>query len=481
MRLYIHFVPLLLTVALQGSHSAYSAPSEDGGQQVRAVNIDSSPIDRSAPAGVTSYADVLDRVRPAVVSVFSTRIVSQPRLPFGDDPLFRRFFGIPEGEPGEQARQGLGSGVVVDEEGYVLTNNHVIEGADEVKVALPDGRDFTATVVGADPKTDVAILKIEAEELPVATLTDSEKLRVGDIVFALGNPLGVGQTVTMGIISATGRTGMGILGEEGYEDFIQTDAAINSGNSGGPLVDAHGRVVGINTAILSRTGGNIGIGFAIPANLVSSVMESLIETGTVARGYMGVHLQPLSPELADEFDIPDGQGALVSNVVEGSPADTAGMQRGDVIVNVNGQRVKDARSLRLAVSQMQPGSKPVIELIRDGERHSLEVELGQLDEDVAIAQQGQLGFLEGVSVSEITPELRDRFNLPADLKGLVVTEVNQQSPYADQIPVGAVIMEINRRPLENMATASELLQPGRNLLLIHYRGAFHFITILMEQ
>jgi Do/DeqQ family serine protease len=450
--------------------------------QLAVVNIDNTPLDRANPARVTSYADVLDEVRPAVVSVFSSRVVRQRQWqhPFGDDPFFRRFFGVPEGQEREQRRQGLGSGVIISDNGYILTNNHVIEGADEVRVALSDQREFTAKVVGTDPKTDVAVLKIEADHLPSAALTDSDGIRVGDIVFALGNPLGVGQTVTMGIVSATGRQQIGILGHGGYENFIQTDAAINQGNSGGPLVDGDGRVIGINTAILSRTGGNIGIGFAIPVNLVANVMESLIQTGTVERGYLGVNIQPLSPELAEDFNIPEGRGALINDVVPDSPAAQAGLQRGDVIVKVDEQRVSNHTALRLMISQMRPGSSPVVEFIRNGELQSVQVELGRLD-DPGMAPRSRRGeFLEGVSVAPVTPELREQYELAEGLRGLVVTEVAPGSLYADSLPVGAVIVEINQRSVTTVAAAREALRQGRNILYINYRGAFQYISIPVE-
>ena len=485
MRLKILTVLLLCALGALSVKAFYSGAFNTAQVQLATVKIDSSPLDRGNSPVVTSYADVLDRVRPAVVSVISTRVVRQRQFnPFGDDPFFRRFFGVPdEQQPQEQRRQGLGSGVIVTDDGYVLTNNHVIEGADELLVKLSDGREFDAELIGADPQTDVAILKIDTEnELPVAVLTNSDQLRVGDIAFALGNPLGVGQTVTMGIISATGRRQIGILGQGGYEDFIQTDAAINQGNSGGPLVDGEGRVIGINTAILSRTGGNIGIGFAIPTNLVSNVMESLIQTGTVQRGYLGVNLQPLSPELAEEFSVPDGKGALVADVVPDSPAAKAGIRRGDVIVKVGDQQVENYSSLRLMVSQTRPGTKITLTLVRNGETETAEVELGKLGEDaLAAATSGGPGFaLEGINVVPLNPELRQQHNIPEEVSGLLILEVAPGSPYAQVLPPGAVIVEINRVAINDVAGAKQALQSGRNILLINFRGAFRFVTITIE-
>jgi serine protease Do len=482
MRLRIVTLLLLLATGVLTVKAFYPGTTNSAQIQLARVHVDTTPLVRDDPSRVTSYADVLDEVRPAVVSIFSTRVVRQRQVqPFGDDPFLRRFFGLPdEQQPREQRRQGLGSGVIVTDDGYVLTNNHVIEGADEVRVALSDGRDFTATVVGADSRTDVAILKIEADDLPVAVLTDSDLIRVGDIVFALGNPLGIGQTVTMGIVSATGRRQIGILGHGSYEDFIQTDAAINQGNSGGPLVDAQGRIIGINTAILSRTGGNIGIGFAIPTNLVSNVMESLIQTGTVERGYLGVNIQDLSPELAEEFGIRDSRGALIADVVPDSPADRAGLRRGDVVVRVGERRVENANALRLLISQLRPGSSASVTFMRDGERQSVDVELGRLDDAMVAQQRTQVPFLQGVTVSPVTPELRQQFELPDAVAGLVVTEVAPASPYAEVLPVGAVIVEINRRPVPDITTAREQLRQGRNTVLINFRGVFRFVTVVVQ-
>lgn len=485
-RLRIATISLLLSTGIFGV-IAFTAdsPSEKSEAILAKVQIDRAPLDRENPDRVTSYADVLDEVRPAVVSVFSTRVVREREgHPLFGDELFERFFGVPR-DPGgrqrEQRRQGLGSGVIVTENGYLLTNNHVIEGADEIRVALTDGREFDAEMVGTDPKTDIAILKIEAEDLPVARLTDSDNIRVGDVTFALGNPLGVGQTVTMGIVSATGRRQIGILGQGGYEDFIQTDAAINQGNSGGPLVDGDGRVIGINTAILSRSGGNIGIGFAIPANLAANVMESLIRTGTVERGFLGVNPQDLTSELAEDFDIPDGRGVLIAYVVPDSPADKAGLEPGDVVLRVNDRRVTSASELRLRISQMTPGSAISLEIVRDGETQTIELDLGRLDDDALVAggqEQGEL--LSGVLVAPLTPETRRDFDLPDDLSGILVVEVAGDSPHVDQIPAGAVIVEINRQPVESVRSARQLIRPGRNNMRINFRGNFQFISIFVE-
>src|SRR5208282_3939411 len=294
-------------------------------------------------------------VTPGVVKVVVTTKSSTVSAPqwFGfNDPFWRRFFGdqfgrqMPNGQFNTPRQHGLGSGVIVTKDGYILTNNHVVEHADEVKVTLQDGREFTAKVVGRDPKSDVAVIKIDAKDLPALPMADSDKVQVGDIVLAVGNPFGVGQTVTTGIVSATGR---GNLGIEDYEDFIQTDAAINPGNSGGALVDVEGRLIGINTAIYSRSGGNMGIGFAIPSDLARNVMDSLIQYGHVTRGYLGVMIQDVTPALAKEFKLKDTTGALIGDVVPKGPADKAGLKEGDVVLDYDGKKVTDSRHLKLTV------------------------------------------------------------------------------------------------------------------------------------
>lgn len=480
MRLRILTAFLLVAVGGLSVNALYKETTGADGVQLAVVNIDQTPLNRDNSPRVTSFADVLDQVRPAVVSVFSTRVVQQRTFPFGSDPFFRRFFGEPEGQPREQVRQGLGSGVIVSDNGYVLTNNHVVDGADEIKVKLDDDREFIAELVGTDPQTDVAVLRIQAEDLPVATLANSDQLRVGDIVFALGNPLGVGQTVTMGIISATGRRTMGILGQSGYENFIQTDAAINQGNSGGPLVDGEGRIVGINTAILSRSGGNIGIGFAIPSNLVANVMQSLMETGQVQRGYLGVNPQELTPGLAEQFGIEDGRGALINAVLPGTPAEKAGLQPGDVIVKVDDRSVHDHIALRLIISQMRPGTTHTIEYYRDGELHTVEVELGRLGSDGIPMSEGKRELLTGVIVSNLTPEVRQELELPERVGGLVITEIAPDSPYVDELPVGAVILEINRQPVTSIENIAGKLSAGNYIFYIYYRGAYRFVAITVE-
>ncbi len=437
-----------------------------------AVRIDASSLEEGAePARLRSYADVIEPAQKAVVSVYSTRIV---RERMAINPLFRQYFGdLPERE---SRQEGLGSGVIVSPDGYILTNNHVIEGADELKVTLADDRDFPARVVGTDPKTDVAVLKIEAEGLPVLTLADSDRVRVGDIAFAVGNPLGVGQTVTMGIVSAKGRSRLGLLERvSGYEDFIQTDAAINMGNSGGALIDARGRLIGVNSAIISPSRGNIGIGFAIPVNLARFIMNSLVETGTVARGYLGVTSDTLTAELAEQLGLARGtRGVIITEIDAASPAEAAGLRRADVIVALNGQTVLTWEDLRVLVAQSLPDSKVSLKVLRDGQARTVEVELGRVvdnpDELVA-----------GVEAAPLTPEVRRRLGLnDARISGLVVTRVSEDSPHRGRLAEGMVILEINRAPVPDLAAGRERIRSGRNLIAVFDGRGIRYLVITVK-
>jgi len=442
-----------------------------------AVRVDREPVDRSNQPVITSYADALEQVRHSVVSVASTRIVRQrvPIFPY-DDPILRRFFGPSFEQREEKIPFGLGSGVLVSADGYVLTNNHVIEDADEIKVTLADGRELDAEIVGADPRTDVAVLKVGGADFPHATLADSDTLRVGDIVFAVGNPLGVGQTTTMGIVSATGRSNLGII-ERGYESFIQTDASINPGNSGGALVDAEGRVVGINTAIISTSRGSIGIGFAIPINLASSVMHSLAATGTVARGYLGVQMQDLDAELAPRFGLAEARGAIVADVVPDSPADRAGLRQDDVIVAFDGRPVANSMELRVLIAQLPPGSRAAVRVIRDGKPVELTAELGALEDE---GGQGGQELLPGISAAPVTPELRERFGIPRGVTGLVIVDTAPRSEYGSVLVPGTVVVKINNEVVSDLRRARQLLGRGKNLFLINQRGTFRYIQVTVD-
>lgn len=319
-----------------------------------------NPLAGAAPL---SYANAVELAAPAVVNIYSTKRVTTRQHPFADDPFFKRFFGDEMERPREREETSLGSGVIVSPQGYVLTNNHVISGAQEIQVALRDERHAAAKLVGSDPETDLALLKIDLDQLPVITFGQSDKIRTGDVVLAIGNPFGVGQTVTSGIVSATGRTQLGI---STYENFIQTDAAINPGNSGGALVNVHGQLIGINTAIFSGSGGSQGIGFAIPSALATTVLEQIVQHGQVVRGWLGVATQDLTPELAESFGLRNAEGALVSGVLPKSPAAQAGVQPGDVIVDVDGKKIHNAQSMLNVIAQYRPGQELKLHLLRNG-------------------------------------------------------------------------------------------------------------------
>ena len=451
------------------------------------LSVNENPVKRGQ-GFVTSFSPVVKKVAPSVVNVFTTtkpKTVNMPRSPLLEDPFFRRFFG--EDGPGRSYRTpkqtGLGSGVVMTEDGYILSNNHVVENADEIKVAFTDGREYPAKVIGKDPKTDIAVLKIDANDLPRIEIANSENLEVGDVVLAIGNPFGVGQTVTMGIVSATGRGNIGL----DYEDFIQTDAAINPGNSGGALIDAEGRLIGINTAILSRTGGNQGIGFAVPVNLARNVMESLVKEGRVVRGFMGVNIQDITPALAREFELKDSGGALVSGVTPDSPADKGGLQSGDVIIEFNGEPVRDARHLKLEVAQVSPGTRTPVKVLRDGKEKTLEVVLKEFPQsELSAASGGEEAFssderLKGVAVTDVDATTRGQLRLPAHLKGALVTQVEEDSPaYGAGLREGDVILEINRQAVggaDELVALTRKIKDKDILLRVWSRGGSRYIVV----
>lgn len=458
----------LLALATLGTPLTAKEPA----RKAPTLRTDSTPLGDGKAGAVTSYADVIEGAQKAVVSVYSKKIV---RERVAVNPLLRQFFGeIPDQER-QQEQEGLGSGVIVSPDGYILTNNHVVEGADELKISLTDDREFIAKVVGRDPKTDIAVIKVEAEKLPVITVADSDLIRVGDVVFAVGNPLGVGQTVTMGIVSAKGRS-VGILEEvSGYESFIQTDAAINMGNSGGALIDAKGRLIGVNSAILSPSRGNIGIGFAVPINLAASVMHSLIESGSVTRGYLGVQSQTLTADDAEALGLSrDTRGVTITDVTPDSAAEKAGLQRGDVILSVNDKTVAALRDLRVFIAQMAPGSKVKLKISRDGKERLVDVVLGKLDE-----KPNEL--LTGVQVTPLTPEARRRLNIRSGLDGLLVTEVAEDSPYVGRLVPDVLILQIDREDVRDVERARQLLTPGRHMLFVYYRGAGRVVSVEVKE
>ena len=475
------------------------------------ITVDRKAINRDAPDRV-SYAPIVKRTAASVVYVYSTKTVpGQDLSPFFNDPMLRRFFDIPglapqqpdndddspRGNRGrtpratprdnsrnrlpDRTQQGLGSGVIITADGYILTNNHVVEDADDVRVSIGESnKRYEAKIVGRDSFTDIAVLKIDATNLSPATFGDSDQLQVGDVVLAIGNPFGVGQSVSRGIVSALSR-GVGI---GPFEDFIQTDAAINPGNSGGALLDVEGRVVGINSAILSRSGGFAGVGFAIPINLVRSVAEQIVNTGRVERGFLGVAPQDLTEELTTQFGAE--KGALISQVTEESPAERAGLKAGDVITKVNNVEIRDARNLLLAVSQIAPNTEVTLEYIRDGKTQTTKATLARRDDD-ALARNDDspgakdIGVLNGVGVGDITPQIRDQLQLPARIRGALITNVDADSPSAKQgLREGDIILELNRKPVTNAQEAvrlSEEIKGPQVLVLIWRNGRTRYVAI----
>jgi len=423
------------------------------------------------------------RAMPAVVNISTTKVVKEtPFSPLLQDPFFRKFFGGPFffHIPRERVERSLGSGVIVRSDGYVLTNHHVVKDADKVVVFLQNRRRFTAKVVGSDPHTDLALLHIEAKELPVLPWGDSEAMKVGDIVLAIGNPFGVGETVTMGIISAKGRSNVGLVE---YEDFIQTDAAINPGNSGGALINTRGELIGINTAIVTRSGGYQGIGFAIPSNMARAVMEQLLKTGKVVRGWLGVYIQEVTPEMAEAFGLKKARGALVSEVMRGSPAAKAGIKRGDVIVGYDGRPVKDTTELRLLVAQTPPGRTVELELVRNGHRLKVHARIGEQPAKLAMQAEG-IGTLGGLKVGELTPDRARQLGLPSGTTGVVVEEVEPGSPaWMAGLRPGDVIQEVNRQPVRSVEEFQRAMaEAGRRvLLLVNRRGRTIFLMFELER
>ncbi len=450
---------LALAAAFTLPMAAWGVSSTSIGDAFASDPVATVAAPTGAPAAY-SYAPVVETVIPAVVTIRADlRARAMPSaLPFGDDPFFRDFFGdrFPRGEQPQAPRsQGLGSGVIVSDDGYILTNHHVIDGADRVTVELTDRRTFTATVVGSDGPSDLAVLKVDAKNLPTVALGNSDSVRVGDVVLAVGNPMGVGQTVTMGIVSAKGRaTG---LGDGSFEDFIQTDAPINRGNSGGALVNTSGQLVGINSQILSPSGGNIGIGFAIPVNMVEHVMNALISDGRVHRGLLGVTVQPLTSDLARSLGLESARGALISSVREDGPADEAGLERGDVVTALEGEAIDDSNDLRNRIAAAKPGSRVTLTVMRDGAEKKIVATLEELpssSEQDAGASAGERGAL-GLQVQPVPADRARALGLESGV-GLLVAGVTPGSPAADAgLRSGDVIEEVDRAPVRSASSLRE--------------------------
>jgi Do/DeqQ family serine protease len=472
--------------------TAPSATQARDAQAAPARTVNTPTLTHAIAGGRDSYADVVKVVAPAVVTIRVQGKGSVSPTQFGDgDELFRRFFGDPSERgfrtpqlPRAPRQRGLGSGVIISSDGYILTNNHVIDGADDIRVEMTDGRTLTAKLVGSDTPSDLALLKVTASDLQPLALGNSDAVQVGDVVLAVGNPLGIGETVTMGIISAKGRsTG---VGDGGYEDFLQTDAPINHGNSGGALVNTKGELVGINSQILSNSGENIGIGFAIPANMARHVTDQLRKDGKVHRSQLGVMIQPVTSDMAASLGLKEVGGVIISSVEPGSAADRAGLKQGDVIQSFNGESVKDFNLLRNRVADTAPGSNATVTVIRDGAKRDVTVKLNENAAGKSVRGNEGDSTAEdrtalGVSVAPLTPELANRYNLPRNAKGVVVEDVNPDGRAADAgLQAGDLILQVNRQSVANVEDLREAVRRSANrpvLLLISREGQNHFLTV----
>jgi serine protease Do len=452
------------------------------------IKVDDSALPRSVGA-ITSFAPVVDKVGPSVVTIMARKDEKQQNSNDGSQML-RRFFGIPD-EPGgngggDAESEALGSGVIISSNGLILTNNHVAEAGDDIRVRIGEnGQEYKAKKVGNDPTSDLALLQIDAKGLPVLTFADSDKVKVGDLALAVGNPFNLTNTVTMGIVSALGRSGMGITS---YENFIQTDASINPGNSGGALVDIQGRLIGINTAIFSNSGGNNGIGFAVPSNLARTVVDSLLKYGKVTRGFLGTALQPLTPDLAAQFNVPaDQKGALVTDIVAGSAAEKAGLHDGDVITAVNGKAITDANALHLTVGGMTPGTRITVTYLRDSQLKNVDVTLGEQNAKGEVAEQnappeGKSNVLDGITVDDLKDDARSQYNVPAGIKGVLVTDVADGSVgYDAGLRKGDIILDMDRKPMTSSQVAvdegNKIEKTARVLLHVWSNGKTEYVIL----
>jgi len=478
-------VGVLLVGFLLGGISFYLL-GELTGRQKSHTQIVVPSVPKQVSETSKAFTEIASAISPAVVNISTTKVVKRDANPLFDDQFFDLFNPFREFRtPKKWKEQSLGSGVVVSSDGYIITNNHVIEQSDEIRITLFDKRSFKAKLIGADSKTDIAVVKVDAKDLPTVQWGDSDKLQVGEFVLAIGNPFGLSHTVTMGIISAVGRANVGIAD---YEDFIQTDAAINPGNSGGPLVNIRGELIGINTAIFSRSGGYQGIGFAVPSNMVRLVMGQLEQKGKVTRGWLGVTIQELTPELSQKFGLKSSKGALVGDIAKGSPAEKAGIRRGDIITEFNGKKVKDVGSLRNMVAQSKIGEEVPVIFLRGDKEYTVKVLIAELPREIAESGKGMTSedqTFEGVSgfnVMDLSKEVARQLGLSKDEKGVVVIKVEPGSPAEEAgIRKGDVIQEINRKKVERLEDYNKItsgLNPGDTLLLYVNRGGKKFYVTL---
>ena len=482
---------VVVVAGLLVSGFAWRGASAQAAQAAKEVAAQAAtpPIAHAIAGSRDSYADIVKVVSPAVVTIRTEGKVKASPTDFQGDDLLRRFFGDQFGDGGgRQARprtfkqRALGSGVIVSRDGYILTNYHVVDGADQIHVDLKDGRTLDAKLVGTDKPSDLALIKIGATDLKALSLGDSDAVQVGDVVLAVGNPLGIGQTVTMGIVSAKGRSTS--VGDGSYEDFLQTDAPINHGNSGGALVDTRGELIGINSQILSNSDGNIGIGFAIPSNMARNVMDQLRAKGRVTRAQLGVHVQAVTSDMAKSLGLSSVDGAIVASVEPGSAADHAGLKQGDVIESFDGQPVHDTNTLRNHVAESQPGSSATLKVVRDGSERTFTAKLDEAsagDDTGPSAGSGDDQASLGVSVEPLTPELANRVGAPKGLRGVVIDEVSPDGRAADAgLQSGDVIEEVNRQAIRSVDELRTAVRSGSNkplLLLVSRQGNDIFVTV----
>lgn len=431
------------------------------------------PILDSQGQALPTLAPMLDKARPAVVNIATSSEVRIPDNPLLRDPFFRRFFGVPD-QPQQRRSQSLGSGVIVDAaNGYVLTNNHVVDKAQQITVTLADGREFNATLIGTDPEADVAVIQIPAEKLVALPLANSDKLRVGDFVVAIGNPFGLGQTVTSGIVSALGRSGLGI---EGYEDFIQTDASINPGNSGGALVNLRGELVGINTAIVAPGGGNVGIGFAIPINMVHELTNQLVEFGEIRRGRLGIGAQTMTPELSKAFGMPCCQGAVISRVEQGSAADKAGLKVGDVVTAFNDKPIKDSADFRNAIGLVRAGADIQLQVMREGQKRVIRAKIEAPKQERFEGRTVSRRF-DGATFGNITEDS----SLYGKVEGLLLLEVAVGSPaWQAGLRQGDLIASVNRQRVTNREEMERALKLSEDAILLNVRRGNQALFVLLQ-